>query len=100
MEDLTSPFLLNLRPFSIRVLEIITDMAYGCLALRRTHRTSMGHWDNWYLQDLTAEPATTVTTTHLPIASTDFRLYWFLSQMRSAGAIPHLPIASTGCHLY
>ncbi len=29
MEDLTSPFLLNLRPFSIRILEIITDMALG-----------------------------------------------------------------------
>ncbi len=29
MEDLTSPFLLNLRPFGICVLEIITDMALG-----------------------------------------------------------------------
>ena len=29
MEDLTSPFLLNLRPFGIHVLEIIADMASG-----------------------------------------------------------------------
>ncbi len=29
MEDLTSPFLLNLRPFGIYVLEIIADMASG-----------------------------------------------------------------------